>query len=112
MTTLYKTRNEAKRACIREAEWATAFARKAIRHAENGEVTKAWGATDNATCAAKCAMKAHDELWELAHEKLTEDEFKAFCAAEEAFNEANRAARLSAEAGQKAQAEFDAKRRS
>lgn len=111
MARLYNTRKQAKEACNREGEFAARYAEKAISYAEQGFVTRAWSCVDTAKMAADCAMKAHDELWELSKGNLTEAEFEAFEKAEVAQVKARQAINAAAKAGEKAQAEFDAQRK-
>ena len=111
MAKLYGTKKQAKEACKREGEFAITCAEKAVAYAEQGFVTKAWNCADTAKMAADCAMKAHDELWELSKGKLTDAEFEAFEKAEIAQAKARTAINAAAKAGEKAQAEFDAQRK-
>ena len=51
---------------------------------------------DAARVAADCVMQAHEELWEMAGEDMTAEEFEAFEAAEIAFQKAATAAKAAA----------------
>lgn len=111
MARLYDTRKKAMQGCIREGEQAFKSAEKAVSYSEQGLTRLAWNCADTAKMAADCAMKAHDELWELSKSKLTEAEFNAFEKAEVAMVKARQAINAAAKAGEKAQAEFDAQRK-
>lgn len=94
----YETRKEAAAACIREAEFTSHYSEAAIKYARNGECRRAWDLADTARMAARCAMQAHEDLWELAGEDMTEAEFDAFEKAEIAQIEATRAEHAAAAA--------------
>ena len=111
MARLYDTRKEAMEGCIREGEQAFTSAAKAVSYAEQGLTRLAWNCADTAKMAADCAMNAHDELWELSKGNLTDAEFDAFEKAEIAQAKARTAINAAAKAGEKAQAEFDAQRK-
>ena len=98
---LYETRTDAMNACRMEAGHAKNFTEKAIQNANAGRCSAAWSMADNARMAARCAMGAHDLLWELTGGELTEEEFEAFEAAEIAWNDANRAEKTAAAAVEK-----------
>ena len=88
---VYRTRREAKAACTYEAAAASHFSKVALECARRGECRNAWSAADNARTAAKCAMQAHEVLWELAGENMTEAEYDAFVKAETAQTDATKA---------------------
>lgn len=98
---MFRTRREAKEACKREAAFAKRYSEAAIKKAENGECTKAWGLADTARMAAKCALQAHEALWSLSKGNLTESEMKAFELAEIAQTDAAKAERAAAESVRK-----------
>ena len=79
---MYETRKEAAAACKYEASAAERFSSAAIKAANRGECRKAWNFADQAKTAARCAMQAHEELWELAKGDLTTAEFDSFEKAE------------------------------
>ena len=93
----YTTRKEAADACKYEASAAERFSSAAIEAAKNGECRKAWNLADQARMAARCAMQAHEDLWELAGEDMTSAEFDAFEKAEIAQTDAGRAERAAAQ---------------
>ena len=68
----------------------------AIVHAQNGACSKAWALADTARTAARCALQAHEALWNLSGGKLTEKEQAAFEKAEIAQQDAARAERAAA----------------
>ena len=107
---LYETRKDAMDACLMEAEHAKAFMEKAIKNADAGRCNAAWNMADTARMAAKCAMGAHDVLWELTGGEMTDEEFAAFEAAEVAWNNANRAEQAAAAAVEKQNRSVDADR--
>ena len=88
---MYETRKEAAAACKHEASFAERFSSAAIEAAKNGDCRKAWNLADQARMAARCAMQAHEDLWELANGDLTSAEFDAFDKAEIAQTDAARA---------------------
>lgn len=98
---MFETRKEAAAACIREAAFTSNYSNAAIEYAKRGECRKAWSLADTARTAARCAMQAHEDLWELAGEDMTEAEFDAFEKAEIAQTEAARAERAAAAAVEK-----------
>ena len=98
---MYGSRREAAAACEYEGTAASHFSKVAIQYAHRGLYRKAWDLVDTAQTAAKCAMQAHEELWALAGENLTEAEFKAFEKAEIGLRDASNAARVAAEAVRK-----------
>lgn len=98
---MYETRKEAAAACLREATMANHYSKIAIEYANNGECRKAWDMADTARTAARCAMQAHEDLWTLAGEDLTEEEYGAFEKAEIAQTDATRAERAAAAAVEK-----------
>ena len=102
MESIYTTRKEAAEACRFEADIAKRYSELAIKKAANGECRAAWDMADTACMAAKCAMNAHEALWELAGEQLTDDEFDAFEKAEIAQGDAMKAKRAAAKAVEKA----------
>ena len=79
---MYETRKEAADACKYEAAAAERFSTAAIRKASEGQCSAAWRLADQARMAARCAMQAHEALWALAGEDMTEAEFDAFEKAE------------------------------
>ena len=95
---MYKTRREAAAACEYEAAAASHYSKAAIGFALNGECRKAWGLADTARIAARCALQAHEALWNLTGGKLTEKEQAAFEKAEIAQQDAARAERAAAAA--------------
>lgn len=95
---LYETREQAMQGCIRESDQAIKSAEQAIKRAENDECRLAWSNADTAMMAAKCAMQAHDELWELSKGDLTDEEFEAFEKAEIAMIKARNAQSAAAHA--------------
>ena len=97
----YTTRKEAADACKYEASAAERFGSAAIEAANKGECRKAWNLADQARMAARCAMQAHEDLWELAGENMTGEEFDAFDKAEIAQVDAARAERAAAAAVEK-----------
>lgn len=98
---MYETRKEAAAACIREAAFTSHYSNAAIEYANRGECKKEWSLADTARTAARCAMQAHEDLWEIAGEDMTEAEFDAFEKAEIAQTEAARAERAAAAAVEK-----------
>lgn len=98
---MYNTRQEAADACKYEAAAAERFSKTAIRKASEGQCSAAGRLADQARTAARCAMRAHEELWELAGEDMTEEEFDAFEKAEIAQNSVRRAALEVTAAGKK-----------
>ena len=97
----YTTRKEAADACKYEASAAERFSSAAIQAANNGECQKAWSLADQARTAARCAMQAHEDLWELAGERMTGAEFIAFEKAEVAQIDAAKAEHAAATAVEK-----------
>ena len=97
----YTTRKEAADACRAEALAAEKYSSAAIAAAKKGECRKAWDLADTARMAARCAMQAHEDLWELAGENMTGAEFDAFEKAEIAQTDAARAERAAAAAVEK-----------
>ena len=97
----YTTRKEAADACKYEASAAERFSSAAIEAANKGECRKAWNLADQARMAARCAMQAHEDLWELAGEDMTSAEFDAFEKAEIAQTDAGRAESAAAAAVEK-----------
>ena len=95
---LYDTRKEAAAACTYEAAAAKHYSKLALEFARNRKCRKAWDMADTATTAAKCAMQAHEALWELSGGELTEKEWAAFEAAEVAQVDARQAVRAAAAA--------------
>ena len=95
---MYETRKAAAAACIYESTAAKHYSKIAIEYAQRGECRKAWDMADTARTAARCALQAHEDLWELAGETLTEEEFDAFEKAEIAQVDATRAERAAAAA--------------
>ena len=95
---MYETRKEAAAACTYEGAAASHFSKAAIVFAQKGQCRKAWDLADTARMAAKCAMQAHDDLWELAGEDMTEEEFAAFEKAEIGYMDAGKAERAAATA--------------
>ena len=108
---LYRNRKEAKQGCIMESNTALRYAEKAVEHAANGKTSLAWSCADNAVLFAKCAMQAHEALWELSKGQLTEDEFEAFEKAEVAQIKARNATQAAADAVAKIQADYDAQKK-
>lgn len=98
---MYESRKEAADACKYEAAAAERFSTAAIQKASEGQCSTAWRLADQTRMAARCAMQAHDELWALAGECMTESEFDAFEKAEIAQASAGRAERAAAEAVEK-----------
>lgn len=98
---MYETRKEAVDACKYEAAAAERFSTAAIRKASEGQCSAAWRLADQARMAARCAMQAHESLWALAGEDMTEAEFDAFEKAEIAQVSASRAERAAAAAVEK-----------
>ena len=98
---MYETRKEAADACKYEAAAAERFSTAAIQKASEGQCSTAWRLADQARMAARCAMQAHEELWALAGECMSEAEFDAFEKAEIAQVSAGRAERAAAEAVEK-----------
>ena len=88
---MYETRKEAADACKYEAAAAERFSTAAIRKASEGQCSAAWRLADQARMAARCAMQAHESLWALAGEDMTEAEFDSFEKAEIAQVSASRA---------------------
>lgn len=72
---MYETRKEAADACKYEAAAAERFSTAAIRKASEGQCSAAWRLADQARMAARCAMQAHEALWALVGEDMTEAEF-------------------------------------
>ena len=99
---MYKTRKEAAKACEYEGNIAIRYSESAVRFAQNGECNKAWGLADTARMAAKCAMQAHEALWNLAGKNMTEAERAAFEKAEAGINAARKAESAAAAAVRKA----------
>lgn len=95
---MYETRKAAAAACDYESTAASHFSKVAMEYARRGECRRAWSAADNARIAAKCAMQAHEALWELSGGELTEKEFAAFEKAEIAQTDAAKAERAAAAA--------------
>lgn len=95
---MYETRKAAAAACDYESTAASHFSKVAMEYARRGECRRAWSAADNARIAAKCAMQAHEALWELSGGELTEKEFAAFEKAEIAQMDATKAERATAAA--------------
>ena len=79
--------------CALEAKWARKFRADAEWHAAAGRIRAAQTAVENALVAAKCAIQAHDQLWDEAPEDLTSEETEAFIAAEVAEVDARAAVR-------------------
>jgi len=102
---IYTTRKEAVEACKYEASAAERFSSAAIEAASKNECRKAWNMADQARTAARCAMQAHEDLWELAGEDMTDAEFDAFEKAEIAQVNASRAERAAASAVDKLNAQ-------
>ena len=98
---MYENRREAAAACDYEGTAASHYSKVAIEYARRGECRKAWSCADTARTAAKCAMQAHDTLWELAGEDMTEEEFNAFEKAEIGFMDAGKAEQAAAAAVEK-----------
>lgn len=98
---MYETRREAAAACNYEGTAASHYSKVAIEYARQGECRKAWSLADTARTAAKCAMQAHDALWELTGEDMTEEEFNAFEKAEIGFMDAGKAEQAAAAAVEK-----------
>lgn len=98
---MYETRKEAADACKYEAAAAERFSTAAIRKASEGQCSAAWRLADQARMAARCAMQAHESLWALAGEDMTEAEFDSFEKAEIAQVSASRAERAAAAAVEK-----------
>lgn len=98
---MYETRKEATDACKYEAAAAERFSTAAIRKASEGQCNEAWRLADQARMAARCAMQAHEALWALVGEDMTEAEFDAFEKAEIAQVSAGRAERAAATAVEK-----------
>lgn len=98
---MYETRKEAADACKYEAAAAERFSTAAIRKASEGQCNAAWRLADQARMAARCAMQAHEALWALVGEDMTEAEFDAFEKAEIAQVSAGRAERAAAAAVEK-----------
>ncbi len=98
---MYETRKEAADACKYEAAAAERFSTAAIRKASEGQCSAAWRLADQARMAARCAMQAHEALWALVGEDMTEAEFDAFEKAEIAQVSAGRAERAAAAAVEK-----------
>ena len=88
---MYESRWEAADACRYEAAAAERFGSAAIEKANAGDCRAAWKYADQARTAARCAMRAHETLWELAGEDMTGAEFDAFDKAEIAQVDAARA---------------------
>ena len=110
---MYETRQAAADACRYEASAAERFSSAAIQKASEGKCSAAWRLADQARMAARCAMQAHEDLWALAGEDMTEAEFDAFEKAEIAQVSAGKAERAAAAAveklnGQKPDAELEA----
>ena len=101
MSMLYRNRKEAADACEYEASHAKHFSEVAIEAAANGDCGKAWAMADNSRIAARCAMQAHEDLWEMAHGRLTEAEYEVFIQAEIAQSDATKAERAAAAAVEK-----------
>ena len=97
----YTTRKDAAEACRYEAAAAERFSSAAIMRAEKGETSSAWSMADMARTAARCAMQAHEDLWDLVGENMTGAEFEVFEKAEIAQTDAGRAERAAAEAVKK-----------
>ena len=91
---VYETRKAAAAACIYEANAAKHYSKVAIEYAQRGE----WDMADTARTAARCALQAHEDLWALAGETLTDEEFDAFEKAEIAQADATKAERAAAAA--------------
>ena len=89
---MYQTRKEATEACKLESAAAKHYSKLANTNTAKGDYGKAWKMADIATVAAKCAMQAHEALWNLSGGKLTNEEFEAFEAAEIAQVEVRKAA--------------------
>lgn len=109
---MYTTRKEAADACRYEASAAERFSEAAIQKASEGKCSAAWNLADQARTAARCAMQAHEDLWALAGEDMSEAEFDAFEKAEIAQVAAGRAERAAAAAvdrlnGQRLDAELE-----
>ena len=98
---MYETRKEAADACKYEAAAAERFSTAAIRKASEGQCNEVWRLADQARMAARCAMQAHEALWALVGEDMTEAEFDAFEKAEIAQVSAGRAERAAATAVEK-----------
>lgn len=98
---MFETRKEAADACKYEAAAAERFSTAAIRKASEGQCSAAWRLADQARMAARCAMQAHEALWALVGEDMTEAEFDAFEKAEIAQVSAGRAERAAAAAVEK-----------
>ena len=95
---VYETRKAAEAACIYEANAAKHYSKVAIEYAQRGECRKAWDMADTARTAARCALQAHEDLWALAGETLTDEESDAFEKAEIAQADATKAERAAAAA--------------
>lgn len=95
---MYETRKEAAEGCRYEASVAARFSNAAIEKAANGETSIAWKLADTARMAAKCAIQAHEALWELSGGELSDEEFDAFEAAEIAQINAKKAEKAAADA--------------
>ena len=95
---VYETRKAAEAACIYEANAAKHYSKVAIEFAQRGECRKAWDMADTARTAARCALQAHEDLWALAGETLTDEESDAFEKAEIAQADATKAERAAAAA--------------
>ena len=98
---MYDTRKEAADACKYEAAAAERFSAAAIQKAAEGKCRSAWQLADQARMAARCAMQAHEDLWALAGEDMTEAEFDVFEKAEIAQVSASKAERAAAAAVEK-----------
>lgn len=98
---MYKTRAETAAACSKESTTARVYSKAAIECAERGECQKAWSLADTAKMAAECAMQAHEALWSLAGENMTDEEFTAFEHAELVQTEVRKAIQAAAEAVRK-----------
>jgi len=79
---LYRTREEAKNGCLREAEACIKYSTKATEYFRKGDFYNGFRMFDVAETASKCTMQAHEALWKLTKGELTEDEFNAFEQAE------------------------------
>ena len=98
MSMLDRNRKEAADACECEASQARYFSEAAIKAANRGDCGLAWAMADNARIAARCAMQAHEDLWELANGRLSEAEYEVFIQAEIAQRDATKAERAAAKA--------------
>ena len=98
---MYGTRKEAADGCRYEASAAKRFSEAALKKAAAGECKAAWELADTARTAARCAAQAHEALWALTNDELTDEEFAAFEAAEIAQADATKAERAAAAAVEK-----------